>query len=103
MASQNAITLHNILFRFIVRVHPVTIRASISVVAIIVGELAAAKATRAYVVVMQRDIGANLEAVELLIGWPPPITFIGYYLLSLKAKAIHQMADTVWHDLTLVC
>ncbi|MCU7805477.1 MAG: hypothetical protein KZQ96_19985 [Candidatus Thiodiazotropha sp. (ex Lucinoma borealis)] len=42
------------------------------------------------------------EAVELLIGWPSPITLVSYYLLRLKAKAIDQVTDTVWHNSTLV-
>ena len=76
MASQDAIPLHNILFRFVVGAHPVTIRTSISIVTIIVSKLAAAKTTCAYVVVMLKDISAYLEAVELLISWPPSITLV---------------------------
>ena len=102
MASQDAIPLHNILFQFVIGVHPVTIRTSISVVTIIVGKLASAQPTCACVVVMQGDVGVYLEVMELFINWPPPITLISNYLLRLETTAINQVTDTVWHNCTLV-
>ena len=66
MTSYDTISLHDAFFRLIIRVHPVPIWTTISIVPIIVFELATAEPASTYVVVMQGNVSAYFEAVKLL-------------------------------------
>jgi len=80
----------------------VPIWTTISVVPVIVFELATAEPASTYVVVMQGNVSAYFEAVKLLICRSSPIRPYQLLLPSLKAKSIKLVDDAVRHDRTLM-